>query len=89
MTKIERMKELGELLKNASKAYYQEDREIMDNFEYDRLYDELEALEKETGIVLGGSPTISVGYEAVDELPKERHETPMPTRCCFPGNWTG
>ena len=57
MTKIERMKELGELLKNASKAYYQEDREIMDNFEYDRLYDELEALEKETGIVLGGSPT--------------------------------
>jgi len=77
MTKIERMKELGELLKNASKAYYQEDREIMDNFEYDRLYDELEALEKETGIVLGGSPTISVGYEAVDELPKERHETPM------------
>lgn len=77
MSKIERMKELGELLRNASRAYYQEDREIMSNFEYDKLYDELEALEKETGIVLAGSPTVSVGYEAVDELPKERHETPM------------
>lgn len=77
MSKIERMKELGELLRNASRAYYQEDREIMSNFEYDKLYDELETLEKETGIVLAGSPTVSVGYEAVDELPKERHETPM------------
>ena len=77
MNKMERMKELCELLKNASKAYYQEDREIMSNLEYDKLYDELEILEKETGIVLTGSPTVSVGYEAVDELPKERHETPM------------
>lgn len=77
MSKIERMKELGVLLKDASRAYYQEDREIMSNFEYDKLYDELEELEKETGIVLAGSPTVSVGYEAVDELPKERHETPM------------
>lgn len=77
MSKVERMRELGELLKGASRAYYQEDREIMSNFSYDRLYDELEKLEKETGIVLAGSPTISVGYEAVDELPKERHETPM------------
>lgn len=77
MNKIDRMKELGALLKDASRAYYQEDREIMSNFEYDKLYDELEALEKETGIVLAGSPTVSVGYEAVDELPKERHETPM------------
>lgn len=77
MNKIERMKELGETLRAASKAYYQEDREIMSNFDYDRLYDELEALEKETGVVLAGSPTVTVGYEAVDELPKERHETPM------------
>ncbi|HBN55592.1 MAG TPA: DNA ligase (NAD(+)) LigA, partial [Lachnospiraceae bacterium] len=77
MDKTERMKELGELLRDASRAYYQEDREIMSNFDYDRLYDELEALEKETGIVLAGSPTVTVGYEAVDELPKERHETPM------------
>lgn len=77
MNKVDRMKELGELLKGASRAYYQEDREIMSNLEYDKLYDELEALEKETGIVLAGSPTVSVGYEAVDELPKERHETPM------------
>jgi len=71
------MKELAELLKEASKAYYQEDREIMSNFEYDRLYDELEKLEKETGIVFAGSPTQSVGYEAQEELPKERHERPM------------
>mgnify|MGYP000166984727 CR=1 FL=1 len=49
----------------------------MSNLEYDKLYDELEALEKETGTVLAGSPTVTVGYEAVDELPKERHESPM------------
>ena len=74
---IARMKELGELLRNASKAYYAEDREIMSNLEYDKLYDELTALEKETGTVLSGSPTMTVGYEAVDELPKERHASPM------------
>ena len=74
---IARMKELGELLRNASKAYYAEDREIMSNLEYDKLYDELAALEKETGTVLSGSPTMTVGYEAVDELPKERHASPM------------
>jgi len=77
LEQLERMKELAEQLKEASKAYYQEDREIMSNLMYDRLYEELEGLEKETGIVLAGSPTVSVGYEAVDELPKERHETPM------------
>ncbi len=75
--KLIRIKELVELLNEASKAYYAEDREIISNFEYDRLYDELEALEKETGIVLAKSPTVSVGYEAVDELPKERHESAM------------
>lgn len=74
---ITRMKELVELLREASKAYYAEDREIMSNYEYDKLYDELMALEQETGMVLTGSPTISVGYEAVDELPKEAHESPM------------
>ncbi len=74
---IDRMKELAEILREASKAYYAQDREIMSNFEYDKLYDELAALEKETGMVLAGSPTISVGYEAVDELPKEAHESPM------------
>ena len=77
MDKIARMRELGELLRNASRAYYQQDQEIMSNLEYDKLYDELEALEKETGTVLAGSPTVTVGYEAVDELPKERHESPM------------
>lgn len=75
--KLERMKELSALLTEASRAYYQADEEIMSNLEYDRLYDELAALEKETGTVLAGSPTISVGYEALEDLPKERHEAPM------------
>ena len=74
---LNRMKELAEKLKEASKAYYSEDREIMSNYEYDALYDELAALEKKTGMVLTGSPTMSVGYEAVDELPKEAHGSPM------------
>ena len=75
--KIQRMKALAQRLREAGKAYYQEDREIMSNREYDALYDELEKLERETGMVLAGSPTVTVGYEAVDELPKERHESPM------------
>lgn len=74
---MRRMKELVEILGQASRAYYQEDREIMSNLEYDALYDELAALEQQTGIVLSASPTVSVGYEAVDELPKETHESPM------------
>ena len=77
MTHIDRMKELAAILNEASKAYYQEDREIMDNREYDALYAELEQLEKETGMVLAGSPTQAVGYESVDELPKETHPSPM------------
>nr|MBQ8252375.1 NAD-dependent DNA ligase LigA [Lachnospiraceae bacterium] len=77
MNQTERMKELIALLSKASKAYYAEDTEIMSNYEYDKLYDELTALEEETGITLAGSPTVSVGYEAVDSLPKERHEKPM------------
>ncbi|MDE7204140.1 MAG: NAD-dependent DNA ligase LigA [Lachnospiraceae bacterium] len=75
--KLHKMKELVEKLREASKAYYAQDKEIMSNFEYDKLYDELAELEQETGMVLTGSPTISVGYEAVDELPKEAHESPM------------
>lgn len=75
--KITRMKEISALLKEASKAYYAQNREIMSNYEYDKLYDELVSLEEETGMVLAGSPTVSVGYEAVDELPKEAHESPM------------
>ena len=77
MDKTARMKELIPLLNEAGKAYYQEDREILSNYEYDRLYDELLALEKDTGITLAGSPTVSVGYEALNELPKEAHESPM------------
>ncbi len=75
--KRRRINELIELLNEASKAYYQESREIMSNFEYDKLYDELEALEKETGIVMAQSPTRNVGYEVLSELPKEAHPSPM------------
>lgn len=72
--KINRMEELIKKLNEASNAYYNLDREIMSNFEYDALFDELAELEKETEIILSGSPTQKVGYEAVDALPKEKHE---------------
>ena len=75
--KIERMKTVSAKLREASRAYYQESREIMSNYEYDQLYDELLALEKETKVVLAGSPSVTVGYEVLSELPKERHEQPM------------
>lgn len=77
MNSIDRMKELIVTLQKAAKAYYAQDREIMSNFEYDKLYDELVKLEEETGTTLAGSPTVTVGYEAVEELPKEAHESPM------------
>lgn len=77
MDSMKRMKELIPLLTQASRAYYQEDRELMSNYEYDKLYDELLKLEAETGITLAGSPTTMVGYEALEELPKEAHEKPM------------
>lgn len=75
--KIEKMKALVATLNDAAKAYYQEDREIMSNYEYDALYDQLLALEKETGTVLSNSPSVHVGYEVLSELPKEAHESPM------------
>lgn len=77
MDKSARMKELVDILNEASKAYYAKDEEIMSNFEYDALYDELVKLEEETGVTFANSPTVNVGYEAVDELPKEAHEKPM------------
>lgn len=77
MNKKERMQELVELLNRARRAYEQEDTEIMSNYEYDKLYDELESLEKELGMTLAASPTVNVGYEVLSELPKERHESPM------------
>ncbi len=77
MNPFERMKELVGVLNEASRAYYQEDREIMSNLEYDKLYDELVLLEKDTGTVFAGSPTKKVGYEVLSELPKERHASPM------------
>ena len=77
MNRQECMKELVELLNKASKAYYQDAEEIMSNYEYDKLYDELQELERELGITLSNSPTVRVGYEVVSELPKERHESPM------------
>ena len=75
--KTKRIRELIGTLREAGRAYYQESREIMSNFEYDKLYDELVSLEKETGIVFANSPTQNVGYEVVSALPKERHEKPM------------
>lgn len=75
--KIRRIKELTALLTEAGKAYYQESRELMSNYQYDQLYDELAGLEKETGVILSGSPTQKVGYEVLSELPKEAHESPM------------
>lgn len=76
-TKKQRMLELVELLNRARRAYEQEDTEIMSNYEYDKLYDELQELEEELGTTLASSPTIHVGYEVQSELPKERHESPM------------
>lgn len=73
----EEIREKVRLLNQASRAYYQESREIMSNLEYDRLYDELVRLEEETGIVLASSPTVNVGYEVVSDLPKEQHPSPM------------
>ena len=76
-SKQQRMRELVELLNRARKAYEQDNTEIMSNYEYDRLYDELEELEKELGTKMANSPTVNVGYEVVSGLPKERHERPM------------
>ena len=75
--KLARMKDLVRILDEAAKAYYQENREIMSNYEYDALYDELAALETETGVTLSKSPTVRVGYELLSELPREAHESPM------------
>ncbi len=75
--KMKHMRELVDLLNRARRAYEQEDKEIMSNYEYDRLYDELQELEKELGTTLAASPTVNVGYEVLSELPKERHERPM------------
>lgn len=75
--KMKRMRELVELLNRARRFYEQENKEIMSNYEYDRLYDELQSLESELGTTLASSPTVNVGYEVVSELPKERHERPM------------
>lgn len=74
---MDRMKELIQILQEASKVYYAQDREIMSNYDYDKYYDELVALEETCGIVMADSPTVKVGYEAVNELPKERHEKQM------------
>ena len=77
MEKLDRIKELVALLNKAGKSYYSEGQEIMSNYEYDALYDELVALEEKTGVVLSGSPTVQVGYETLSELPKEAHIAPM------------
>ena len=71
------MREKVDFLNRARRAYEQEDKEIISNFEYDRLYDELKRLEEETGIVFSDSPTVNVGYEIVSQLPKEQHSEPV------------
>lgn len=75
--KKRRIEELIETLNEASAAYYDEASEIMSNYEYDALYDELESLEKETGYTPLNSPTKNVGYTVQSELPKERHRSRM------------
>lgn len=77
MDKKARIKELVEILNKAAKSYYVDAVEIMPNIEYDKLYDELVKLEKETNVVLSNSPTQNVGYETASELPKKAHESPM------------
>ena len=71
------MRELVELLNRARRSYEQENTEIMSNYEYDKLYDELQELEEKLGTRMANSPTVNVGYEVLSELPKERHERPM------------
>lgn len=73
----DRMKDLVEKLNEAAKAYYQEDREILSNQEYDALYDELAALEEKTGTILANSPTQKVGYTVLSNLVKVKHESPI------------
>lgn len=75
--KMNRMRELVSILNQASRAYYQESREIMTNQQYDDLYDELSALEEETGVVMASSPTVNVGYEVLSDLVKETHPERM------------
>ena len=77
MNQSDRIKELVNILNEAAKVYYSGTDEIMSNYEYDKLYDELLKLEEETGIVLSASPTQRVGYETLSELQKETHESPM------------
>ena len=74
---LERMKEIIAVLEPAARAYYTSGVETMSNFEYDKLYDELDSLEKQSGVILAGSPTQKVGYEVASSLPKEKHSTPM------------
>ena len=66
-----------DVLHKASIAYYRDDNPIMSDKQYDDLYDELEGLEKETGVILAGSPTQKVQGEVVDYLPKVKHSKPM------------
>jgi DNA ligase (NAD+) len=77
MNNLDRMKELISILNKASKAYYQENDEIMSNYEYDKLYDELVELEQETGLTMSDSPTNKVGYTLLSSLPKEKHKRKM------------
>ena len=76
-SKLQEIKERVLFLNNAAKAYYRDNEELIPNLTYDRLYDELESLERQTGIILANSPTQKVGYETLDSLPKEAHSSRM------------
>ena len=76
-SKIDRMRELNNILAKAADAYYNTGVEIMSDCEYDILYDELSALETETGVILSGSRTQKVGYEVSSSLKKVKHTSKM------------
>ena len=76
-TNLERMKELIQILNEADIAYYRDSRPIMTDFDYDRLFDELKGLERDTGLILSNSPTQKVSGEILEELTPVRHSKPM------------
>lgn len=77
MNKIQKIKDLTAYLNRLRDKYYNESQSLVSDFEYDRLYDELESLEKETGFIMANSPTVTVGYEVKSELEKVEHTRPM------------
>ena len=77
MRKLEKIKEIITTLNKASTAYYKYDKPVMTDKQYDDLYDELLALEKDTNIILSNSPTQNVSGEVIESLQKIPHTRPM------------